>query len=200
MTYHTYVKLLYVHGKLEPSSEKLIPSSTRSNWRGYDFSKVYGVNGEQDFDEKLRVSLEVTTRINLYLVNRVIIQMSGLWNELLSSVKSKKDVLKRCSRKLVEVVESLPKTWRIGIFLSRIGISMQQYDYWERTFLKCGSSIRSLCRIRHPQQLTGIEVRTIMNYLVADDFRHWPARSVYYQMLNDGKVYCCLSTFYNYLR
>jgi len=199
-SYHTYVKLLYVHGKLEPYAEKLIPSSTRHNWKGYDFSKVYGANDEQDFNEKLRVSLEVSTRKHLYELNRVIIQMIGVWNVLLSSVKNKKEVLKRCSGKVVKMIEILPNTWKANKLLSRFGISTQQYNYWKRSIRKCGSSLSSLCRIRHPQQLTQKEVRTIKSYMVTDAFRLWPARSIYYQMLNDGKVYCSLATFYNYLR
>jgi len=199
-TYHTYVKLLYVHGKLEPYAEKLIPSSTRHSWKGYDFSKVYGANDEQYFNEKLRVSLDVTTRQNLYELNRVIIHMIGVWNVLVSTVKNKKEVLKRCSNKMVEMIESLPKTWKANRLLYRIGISTQQYNYWKRSLKKCGSSLSSLCRIRHPQQLTQNEVRTIKSYMVANAFRHWPARSVFYKMLNDGKVYCSLATFYNYLR
>ena len=144
MTYHTYIKLLYVHGKLEPNSERLIPSSTRYNWKGYDFSKVYGVCGDKDFDKKLMVGMEVASRRKLYQVNRAVIQLIGLWNVFLSSVKGKKELMNRCSRKLVEVVMGLPKTWSVNRFLSRLNISKQQYDYWKRTFRKCGSSIRSL--------------------------------------------------------
>jgi len=56
------------------------------------------------------------------------------------------------------------------------------------------------CRRMLPQQLTVRETGIIKEYLDDPDHKHWPVRSIYYQMMRDLQTFCSLSTFYRYAR
>ncbi|WP_207761507.1 DDE-type integrase/transposase/recombinase, partial [Leptospira perolatii] len=78
-------------------------------------------------------------------------------------------------------------------------ISVPLYYRWKNE-LDCKTSIFSICRKSHPKQITIPEQLVMKSYLNRKIFWNWPLRSIYYRILNDGKAYFNLTTFYKYAR
>jgi hypothetical protein len=197
-SYHTYVKCLYVAGKLDPALLQQIPKSTRSNWNYYNLNKVLGWNEKTDFDERLNVALQVSKNPLLFSLNKTILQLGTLVSSCWNSAKEKKRFIREQGKKIVQLAETLPVAGKKVKLLARFGISKQQYDYLKRTTHPCNASLQELCRRKHPQQLTQRTVQIIKKYCSDETTAHWPARSMYYKMMREGKAFFSLSTFYHY--
>lgn len=90
------------------------------------------------------------------------------------------------------VVRRIPRSTRLGM--------RQRLDYWMRYQKRCAQSLADLCRVRHPFQLVGGEIRKIREWLTREEYRSWPLVSVFLHMREQSALFCGLSTFYKYTR
>ncbi|MBX7059956.1 MAG: hypothetical protein K1X75_17980 [Leptospirales bacterium] len=87
-----------------------------------------------------------------------------------------------------------------ALYLRSLGTTSQQIRHWQRHIEACKSSIYGLCRIRSPLQLARSEEQAIVRYAHNPEFKCWPLISIYFQMLEDGALYCGKSAFYRHCR
>jgi len=194
--YHSEVKLAERLGILPQRLRLIIPRSTRSHWRNEDdpddFLVMDSMTGRKvalvkDIkEESLLKQLEMLKRVNFILRN------------LVRQVRNPKKLLAPKKTHIVRIIRRFSPLCGRKMILRAFGISARQFHYWARNIHKCASTFAGLCRIKHPFQLTLSEIKKFKEYLKDVRFACWSRISIYYQMLRDGVLSCCRSTFYVY--
>jgi hypothetical protein len=121
-----------------------------------------------------------------------------LYKSLLRRYIISKEIFLSVKQYVVICVQYAQKI-HVNIFKRKMPFSYKQYCSWAFGRI-CGNSLLTLCRNRHPQQLTVAEQNSIVQYANEKRFEDYSLSSIYCQLLRDEKLHCHISTFYKYCR
>ncbi|MBX7059959.1 MAG: DDE-type integrase/transposase/recombinase [Leptospirales bacterium] len=197
--YHSDIKIACAAGLLPPPARRSIPRSTRARWRSQDFGKLIQLPGVGGANQRLETIKEALARPELYRIIRALLAANRILRQALYSFKGAKQRLARARARIVSRAQRLCGSVR-ALYLRSLGITSQQIRHWQRHIEACKSSIYGLCRIRNPLQLARSEEQAIVRYAHNPAFKCWPLISIYFQMLEDGALYCGKSAFYRHCR
>lgn len=207
-SYHTGVIVLYRLGLLPRYVLDLIPYSTRYNWNHRDNSNIVGMDDPRIAPANIEIIRELIAEHHLFPVIKTLLYVNRFLSQEIQKIKGYRKILARSSGRIIHLVERFAplleapfksKNTRKRI-LRWIGVSIQQFRYWQRNGKGCPASLRNLCRVKHPQQLTTHETLTIQRYVQNQTFASWSLASIYFQILRDAAAFFALSTFYLYVR
>lgn len=198
-TYHPGIILLYQLGMLPEHIKKQIPSSTLSDHKQYDLTKIFGMeyidfikrtlnmfqfmfNAYQTI-EKLKHSLHVKNRrIKMLLKNTKDNSIETI-NKILQTVKYSQPVLG-----LKKTLKLLGKNIH---FFRKIKRKAESF---------CKESVISKCFRRHPNQLTHDEIKIIKDLHENEEFYHWASINLYHYAKRKNLLHVSKSTWYNYAK
>ncbi|MDR6570884.1 DDE-type integrase/transposase/recombinase [Chitinophaga ginsengisegetis] len=199
-SYHSDLKLQYASNKLQSDVTNSIPRSTKQRWKGKNiqsFWTPYPPNeNRSDETELLRLKKE---NARLKVLVKSLFYLVSIYKELtaLSPVKSTQVLIVRRS---IEMLLRSSSENGLGKAIWRyLPFSFKQWKAWSGQ-KHCLNSSRGRCRRQNPQQLSISEQEIIRSECVNKEYDNWPLSSIYYQLLRDRKIHCCLSTFYKYCR
>jgi len=130
--------------------------------------------------------------------DQMLKRVNFIRRNLVRQVRNPKKLLAPKKTHIVRIIRRFSPLCGRKMILRAFGISARQFHYWARNIHKCASTFAGLCRIKHPFQLTLSEIKKFKEYLKDVRFACWSRVSIYYQMLRDGVLSCCRSTFYVY--
>jgi len=196
-TYHTDLKIAEQIGILPGELREKIPSGTRAYWKKQNLSGMIGFPDTGDIEKKVDILCQVANNNTLFQMTSVLVRVNRILHTVVSlGGKFTSEV----QEKIIRLEGRFRNSMDRDQFLHWLGISRQKFQYWSRNKKKCASSLNGLCRRRNPNQIAESEILEIRRYLKNERFSHWPLRSIFYQMLRDGKTSCSESTFYNYAK
>jgi len=196
-SYHSVMIIAFQAGLLSDEILKRIPTSTLYNWKTYDTSKLVNYKKVTENVETFRIAAQYA---RLLAALRGLVCIIQVYQDALGRLSAGKKALAESREKIIRIFSRFEGSVGRKHLLRWMNISKQQLTYWKRDLKPCPSSLMNACRRMLPQQLTGRETGVIREYLDDPDHKHWPVRSVYYQMMRDLKAFCSLSTFYRYAR
>jgi transposase InsO family protein len=197
--YDTFLVWLYLNGMEHLIPKHIrdnIPHSTISTWRNnVDYNSFYGHELRAVLQQAMEQYILQEENRQLKLLIRVIIKswlsVAGI---LMPVIKKNKEYHELLINEVQRLFTVIPK--RTALKIARIS-STAFSEYLTRLKFKCGISPAQLCVKRHPLQLSLGEIENITS-LFADAHPVWPASSIYYKGLREGKLYISQSTFYKY--
>ena len=98
---------------------------------------------------------------------------------------------------VLQTIERLSENVNVRVASRLMNTTYQSY-YRLRNKITCEKSKRGKCFRSLPQQLSLRELQVIDNTISDPVNFHVPKSTLYYRLLNDGKLFCSLSTFYVY--
>lgn len=196
--YPTSIKLHYAAKILPNAYFAAIPASTRHYWKSINAADFWQP------DEKSTSDYDNTQLLKTILQNkrllqhiRMLVYLLEVYRQLLQRFTiTKTDFVE--VRSIAKLCVTYAKQTTINLF-KRLPFSYKQYCAWSKNS-RCALSPLTLCRKKHPQQLTTAEQNNISQYCADKRFDNWPLSSIYCQLLRDEKLHCHLSTFYKYCR
>lgn len=106
---------------------------------------------------------------------------------------------KKIRSNVLKAIDKASKT--IGVKKSRelVGVSTARLNRWRVAGRKCEATGVGSCVRRHPNQLTGNEVKTMQHLVNSKQFSHFPIKSLHYHAKRKQLLSCCLGTWYKYV-
>src|SRR5204862_3406351 len=108
-------------------------------------------------------------------------------------------ILKKNAERVIGTIDYLATEISLKTACRIFNISTNQYYRWKNK-IHCSASVLNLCFKTHPHQLTMTETSIISDSINNPEYRCLPRVSIYYSLLNTGKLFCCMTTFYKYAR
>jgi hypothetical protein len=199
--YHPLVILLYHSNMLSIKQIENIPRSTRYRWDKFEHQDYYGTEWADSYVNQFEQIKQVYARKNLYRTVKFLCTMSQGFENIMDGVQSKNKVLRENAIQFTRSIKQFSKLSRQPISkVLRLFGSNNDWYYRNREKQGCKISPIDKCYKQHPSQLTIEEVNIIENALNIPENRRKTKVSVYYQLLDQGKFFCSLSTFMKYAR
>ena len=201
-SYDTHLKAMYFMELFVPKEiDRLIPSSNKSRWKsqnpiehvGYEWFKTVEKHKQQlnlviENQQKQR-SILVLLRVNLFLIKEFI--QSGAY------YKSMKQNMER----VVDFVSYLKQYTTTEKATKLIGLKRTTFQaYLQQVKYKCFDSPILFCFKANPLQLSFKELKKIKQLMIDEQFKHWPAGSIYYYGFRNKLFHFSKSTFYKYTK
>ena len=173
-TYHTNILIKYKLGILDVQTVKNIPKSTLYNWRHKDFSGIFGLPGIDN--SEIDIMREFLTRKNLLQAAKALYYIYLTFQSVVNRVKNSKKLFFESKELITDTIDRTKDILGFDRVLKVFDITSQTYYYWKNK-LKCPVSFLNLCKIRHPLQLTNMEIASMSLF-------RKPVRRIYLQKSN----------------
>lgn len=198
-SYHTSAIILFQAGVLPRNFQKSVPRSTLNSWKKRDLSRLVGTSQAKLVEEHAELIQLLFRYEKLLAAARVLLMVFKLYEKTLLSFKTGKKRLLEEREPLHKICAYAQGKISVGLLARILNTSA---SFVKNLSLKssCTHSPFNLCKRIFPAQLTTKEVHTIRQYFTNPLFKTWPASSLYYQAMREGKLFCSLSTFYKYTR
>lgn len=198
--YHSNIAIGAYCGTLSPEIARRIPRSTLWEMRRRDPSRLFGMECEDLGERVLLVRELVQTKRALkvagaYLRLAHLVRSLGVRFHRIAKIKNLE-----LRRRIVETVERVADVVPLGKVLRIIGMTATRFGRWKRKAAVCVAVPRSLCRKVYPKQLTAKEVLAIKRGFADPRLTHWPAVSIAWSLVKDGKVVANLRTIMRYAK
>ena len=191
--YHTNLILLYHFDVLSIDLKSTIPSSSLSNWKRKDISRIIGCDSLSVND--VLVLKEIAKSKKLLRAAKALYFLFHTITSLFKYADNKNELLKLNKSLILDTIEKVQPILGTKRILKSIRLSYSKMYYWLEK-KKCQNSIFQLCQPRHPNQLLPTEVDIVKNYLLTERFKNWSSLSIYYQALRDKTVCIRIGTWY----
>lgn len=201
-SYHTNLKLLAINNLLPKYFLSIIPASTISTWKNKPGS-IHNIMGIDTFvchDDFMKMVEDMSVKVSVFSSFRIVWKIITTYTSILNSIDKKKEVFQANLPCILNAIVYLQKKIGIKRACFAFGISINQFNYWKKSFLNCSSSSLKMCRKTYNHQLLETEIDVIKQYFTAKKYLFWPTTSVYHQILRDKAAFFSISTCYNYLK
>lgn len=201
-SYHPNLKLLAINNLLPVYYKTIIPASTITTWKGNPerIERIIGMDTFVCHDDFMKIIEDMSKKASVFSSFRTMWRIINTYTSILNSIDKKKEVFQANLPNILATIVYLKKIIGIKRACTVFGISINQFNYWKKSFFSCSSSPLKLCRKTYNHQLLATEIEVIKHYFTAKEFLFWPASSVYHQILKDKAAFFSISTCYNYLK
>lgn len=197
-SYHTSLIFKTQLDALSKKEKDMIPKTTRYDWKKRNLSQVIGFEEDPIYIETdlYQRALDSET---FKKALRALFRVYSFYDSLSRNIPGKRRIWSEQKQKIVSIIQKISPSFGIRRSCRLLNISVQRFYKWKNEIL-CKISPLGLCRKSNPKQLTLPEQKTISSYLKNPIYENWPLRSIFYKILNDGKAFLNLSTFYKYAK
>lgn len=196
-SYHTALVFKAQMNLLSPLEKSYIPKSTLHDWRRRDLSRIVGANSEDPIFKNLDLIENARNSKNFQNAFAALLKVFYFYLSLVQNIRGKRKIWNHRKKQIVSIIQRIAPPFGLKRACRFMKVSIQRFYRWKNEIL-CDSSAFGLCRKMHPKQLTIEEQKVISKYLKKTEFFHWPLRSIFYKILNDGAAFFSLATFYKY--
>jgi hypothetical protein len=198
-SYHPLLIVLFHLQLLSKDVLKQIPHSTRAYWNHILQQEQFGYDAVKDY---LHANLDIRAVYEskqVFRVARFVCRIYDGYKSIVGQVTHAQKQSKEFCKSLTETISYLKQYVNVNI-AARIMNTTYQSCYRLRNKITCAKSKRGKCFRSLPQQLSMRELQVIDS--TVNDPDNFNARKVtlYYRLINAGKLFCSLSTFYEYAK
>ena len=198
--YPTSLKMLYKQNAFNKSLFKSIPRSTRQYWKDFGSENLFEHNNFQINNSENALLVKSLREIQeLKKIIRALVYLIVVYKKLLFQFKLKRENILPTQKYIALCLSYFEENFSKPNFFKWLPFSSNQWASWNSS-KGCKISLLSLCRLKHPQQLTTTEINIIDKNCRNDEYKYWPLVSIYYKLLRDKLLFCSRSTFYKYCR
>lgn len=201
-SYHPHLKLLAINNLLPTCYLSFIPASTLSTWKK-NCERIHQTVGMDIFtthDDSAKMIEDMMIKSSVYRSFRAVWKIINTYTAILNAIDNKKEVFQFNLPSILATIVYLKKIIGIKRACKVFGISINQFNYWKKSFFSCSYSPLKLCRKTYNHQLLETEIEVLKHYFTTKKYLFWPITSVYHQMLRDKAAFFSISTCYNYLK
>ena len=195
--YHPMFIALYMMNVLDKNIVFQIPKSTRHQWQQTHQADMFGFEYISNYTRDLEAIKEMFEVSFLRRTSKAICKVYRCFRKVITEIKGYKAAFNKHTATILETIDHLITISNVSIACKLFNISTQKF-YRLKNKLYCTASIKNLCYKLHPQQLTLKEIGTIKQFLISPENMMVPLSTIYFSILNSGKSFFSLSTFYKY--
>jgi putative transposase len=196
-SYSTTFIFRFKAGILNSDELRIIPRSTRHEWKNRSLDKIIGFNPDEPFMANAQDLNRISEIPVLLDANKALLQIIDFYKSVINNIHSHKRIWKQHKDSILNLAEVIRPVLNTDTACNLLRISVQKFHRWRREVI-CTSSAFGLCRKLHPGQLTNDEQKTVEIYLNKPEFSYFPLINIYHNMLRDGAAYMAKETFYAY--
>ncbi|MDV6237869.1 DDE-type integrase/transposase/recombinase [Leptospira ellisii] len=198
-SYHTALLFKTQLNLLSPLEKKIIPKSTRYDWKNRNLSEMIGYDPNDPIFKDLNLYKKALDSKTFMKTLKSLFSVYSFYDSLSEAIRGKRRIWNDRKKEIVAIVTRIAPSIGLKRACRFLKVSVQRYYKWKSEIF-CNSSLFGLCRKIHPKQITIQEQKIIARYLKNPEFFHWPLRSIFYKILKDGAAFLSLATFYKYAR
>lgn len=197
--YHPLVLYFYYCNLLTKDQLVLIPATTIAYWNKNKPELMFGCDWVKDFATDIE-DFSQTQRFKIIAkATRLCLKTLVCLSKVVENSGNINGLMKKNAHKVIETIDYLTTEMPLKKACRIFRISTSQYYRWKNK-IHCTASVLNLCFKTHPHQLTIAEASVIKEAVNNPEFKCLPRVSIFYSLLNSGKLYCSLTTFYKYAR
>ena len=175
-----------------------IPASTRHSWRRRDLSRLFSLSDNETYADLVDSVRLLTQNRALRRTVRALLHVNRVLRQIFAATQGASKLLTRHARSIARLLKQhTVSSKRLARWL---GANVRHLQAIAREHRQCRNSLLELCVIRHPSQLSLLEVSRIRKALVDANLSHWPRISIYWHLRRNKQIFCQSSTFYKYAR
>lgn len=154
-TYHPNLKLLAINNLLPTYYLSFILASTLSTWKGKPecIQHIIGMDNFVCHDDFAKMIEDVMVKASVYRSFRAVWKIINTYTAILNAIDNKKEVFQANLPNILTTIVYLKKIIGIKRACKVFGISINQFNYWKKSFCSCSSSPLKLCRKTYNHQL-----------------------------------------------
>lgn len=199
--YTTGTKIRFITQSLSTHILRAIPRSTRHEWKSLSLSSFWMPTDNPELWDDERIDLikaiEENKRIRSML--RLAAYLLTVYKTLLQQFTIQRQHALSVYR-IIRIASGYCKDClHASLFWKTMPFTRKQWKAWTSKPV-CPRSLIQLCRKTHPLQVPATEQQIICDLCCDKQFETWPLSGIYYYLLREQKINCCLSTFYKYCR
>lgn len=198
-SYHPMLIVLFHLDLLDHALVKQIPHSTRSYWKCHDQQDQFGYENVREF---MTVNMDIRAIHQVKLIRRFVHFVCRVYNgyeNVVAHLSGTQKKSKEFVEEIVGTISQLSKYVNVNHAARVMNLSTQAY-YRLKNSVVCQNSKKRKCFRSLPQQLSLREIQTIDSAVSGQQNILIPKSTLYYRLLNAGKLFCSLSTFYTYAK
>lgn len=199
--YHPLIIILYVSNMLSPEQLAMIPSSTRYRWNKFSHDNYDLDEWCEEYIQQFDDIKEIFNQQYLFRTAKKIIQVSNAYKDVMENVVEGNKLLRENAIEFTQSIKKFSNYTRLPIkkIVELFGVTTDWY-YRHREQKGCKKSLLKKCFNQRPNQLTAKETQTILNKLEKPENYIKTKTTLFYELANDGLLYCCKSTFFKYAK
>ena len=198
--YPTGLKIQFAQNALNKSLFKTMPRSTRQHWKNFNVEKLYAPANAVVYDHENIALINALVEIQqLKKVIRALAYVIVVYKKFLSQFIIARENMIAIQSIVLICIKHLENNFPKEKIYKWLPLTSHQWAAWSSRKV-CKFSLIALCKRKYPHQLTMIEINTIKESCINNNYKYWPLISIYYKMLKDKILFCSPSTFYKYCR
>jgi len=197
-SYCTDIAAQYKYGLLSKNIWKKIPKSTRSAWKGKDFSKLVGYDMVFT-DEKIELIKAFLTNQTLLKAAKGLFFVFSCWISITANVRGMKSLVRKNMESIVKTIDYVTPLMGLRHACKLFKISENQFYVWKRK-VTCLLSPVDKCLNQSPLNISPSELKTIKQFAQDEQYKDFPLVAVYYEMMRNEKAFMSLTSFYKYAK
>ncbi len=198
-SYHPMLIVLFHLQLLDKELLQNIPPSTKTYWKQTLQENQFGYVAIAAYMQKHEDIRSVYTSKLLFRFMRFSCRIYDGFSQMKTLLPKTKFIKRAVEKISVHVVSALAQKTSVALASRVMGFSKQTY-YRLRAQISCHASKLKRCFRSLPQQLAMREVQTIDKAMNDPVNFHKTRTTIFYTLLNEDKLACSLSTFYQYSR
>jgi hypothetical protein len=175
---------------------KQIPASTIHYWRSFDHTTQFGFEAVADYMHKHEEIKEVYTSKLIFKFTRFVCGLAKGYQSALNITNCSKSVLKKAKAELVRQTAYIGQKVNCKLHAKLLGLSLSSF-HRIKSEVVCAKSKLGRCFLRYTTQLSFQEAQLIATVMERND-EHLPKSTLFFQLRNEGRLFCSLTTFYKY--
>ncbi|MGL4598047.1 MAG: hypothetical protein ACRCYO_10980 [Bacteroidia bacterium] len=198
-SYHPMLIVLFHLQLLDNELLKKIPPSTKTYWKQTIQNDQFGYVAVAEYMQKHDDIRSVYKSKLLFKFMRFSCRVYDGFMQIKSLLANTKQTKREVQKITIGTFSLLAQKTSVALASRVMGFSKQTY-YRLRAQMVCRVSKIKRCFRSLPQQLSMREVQTIDKAMNDPVNFHKTRTTIFYTLLNEGKLACSLSTFYQYSR
>jgi len=200
-TYHPLIILLYSSNMLTPEQVSQIPISTRYRWNKFDHTNYHFDDWCIEYIEQFEEIKKVYNNKVLFRGIKSIMQLSKGFEQVMQKVEQGNKILRENAIEITTAIKKISNYTKIPIkkAASIFGVNTDWY-YRNRENKGCKASPLKKCFKTYTNQLSLKETTIIQDCLEKEENKTKTKTTLFYELANEGKLYCSKSTFFKYAK
>ncbi|MCW3083931.1 MAG: transposase [Bacteroidetes bacterium] len=196
-SYHPLVLFFYYSKLLTNDQLAQIPDTTIAYWDKNKLEFMFGSDWVKGVSADYENFSKTQKRKIVAKAAKLCLKTLACISSVLDKTGNIQGIMKKNAKKVIDTIDYLVTEMPVKKACRIFKISTNQYFRWKNK-IYCTASVLNLCFKTHPHQLTIAEATCIKEAINNPEYKYLPGVSIYYSLLNAGKLFCSITTFYKY--
>ncbi len=196
--YHPTIIIRFWQGTLSDEMLNQIPASTRAYWSKIKQDQLYGYEWIRDCMTENIPANKTLEYKQQFTAKRILCRVYNCFHMLTKETLHFRRTLKNNMHHVIKTIDAIAVTLPLKIACRIFNFTTHKYYHYKNK-INCTASLLNLCFKTHSQQLSLQETAIIKNEIEKTEHKTHPLSTIYYLLINSGKLACSLGTFYKYV-